>query len=123
MADGAALEMRNTTPHETLVTVNKGTCYAIFAYDIGTSIALDEADRRITAGTGGADRRQSPRRIRGHVGSGGRSMTARTCMASQAEALAWAASVATARAAENVTIRISRTRTGWRATVTAGAEE
>jgi hypothetical protein len=40
-----------STPLETTVTVNKGTCYAIFAYDIGTSIALDEADRRITAGT------------------------------------------------------------------------
>ncbi len=39
------------TPLETTVTVNKGTCYAIFAYDIGTSIALDEVDRRITAGT------------------------------------------------------------------------
>ena len=38
-----------SAPLET--TVNKGTCYAIFAYDIGTSIALDEADRRITAGT------------------------------------------------------------------------
>lgn len=33
------------------LTVNKGTCYAIFAYDIGTLIRLEEADQ-ITAGTG-----------------------------------------------------------------------
>lgn len=31
--------------------VTKGTCYALFAYDIGLSINLEEADRRITAGT------------------------------------------------------------------------
>jgi hypothetical protein len=35
----------------TTLTVNKGTCYAMFAYDIGASITLEEADRRITAGT------------------------------------------------------------------------
>ena len=34
-----------STPRESPVTVTKGICYAIFAYDIGTSIALDEADR------------------------------------------------------------------------------
>lgn len=33
------------------LTINKGTCYAMFAYDIGSSINLEEADRRITAGT------------------------------------------------------------------------
>jgi len=33
------------------VVVTKGTCYAIFAYDIGSSINLEEADRRITAST------------------------------------------------------------------------
>jgi hypothetical protein len=33
------------------VTVTKGTCYAMFAYDIGTSINLEDADRYITAGT------------------------------------------------------------------------
>jgi hypothetical protein len=33
------------------LTVNKGTCYALFAYDIGLSINLEEAERRITAGT------------------------------------------------------------------------
>ena len=32
-------------------TINKGTCYALFAYDIGLSINLEEAERRITAGT------------------------------------------------------------------------
>ena len=31
--------------------INKGTCYAMFAYDVGSSINLEEADRRITAGT------------------------------------------------------------------------
>jgi len=31
--------------------INKGMCYAMFAYDIGSSINLEEADRRITAGT------------------------------------------------------------------------
>ncbi len=33
------------------LTVSKGTCYAMFAYDIGSSINLEEGDRRITAGT------------------------------------------------------------------------
>ncbi|MDF0643041.1 MAG: hypothetical protein P0111_03350 [Nitrospira sp.] len=33
------------------LVVTKGTCYAIFAYDIGASINLEEADRRITAST------------------------------------------------------------------------
>jgi hypothetical protein len=33
------------------LTVNKGICYALFAYDIGQSINLEEAERRITAGT------------------------------------------------------------------------
>jgi hypothetical protein len=33
------------------LTVNKGTCYALFAYDISLSINFEEAERRITAGT------------------------------------------------------------------------
>ncbi|WP_139077350.1 hypothetical protein [Candidatus Nitrospira nitrificans] len=33
------------------VTITKGTCFAIFAYDIGLSINLTEAERRIIAGT------------------------------------------------------------------------
>jgi hypothetical protein len=33
------------------LTINKGTCHALFAYDIGLSINLEEAARRITAGT------------------------------------------------------------------------
>jgi hypothetical protein len=32
-----------------LLTIEKGTCYALFAYDIGAGVNLDEADRRITA--------------------------------------------------------------------------
>ena len=32
------------------LTVNKGTCYALFAYDIGLSVNLEEAERRIAAG-------------------------------------------------------------------------
>ncbi|HKY71869.1 MAG TPA: hypothetical protein VJL88_08100 [Nitrospira sp.] len=34
-----------------IVHVNKGTCYAMFAYDIGASINLEQADRYITAET------------------------------------------------------------------------
>src|SRR5262245_44917797 len=33
------------------ITINKGTCYAMFAYDIGSFINLEQADRYITAGT------------------------------------------------------------------------
>jgi hypothetical protein len=33
------------------LTVNQGTCYALFAYDIGHSINLTDAERRIAAGT------------------------------------------------------------------------
>lgn len=33
------------------IIVNKGTCHALFAYDIGVAINLEEADRYITAGT------------------------------------------------------------------------
>jgi hypothetical protein len=36
-------------PNDLLIT--KGTCYALFAYDIGLSINLTEAERRITANT------------------------------------------------------------------------
>ena len=30
----------------TPLTINKGTCYAVFAYDIGWSIALEDVSRR-----------------------------------------------------------------------------
>jgi hypothetical protein len=33
------------------VTITKGICFALFAYDIGHSINLTEAERRIIAGT------------------------------------------------------------------------
>ncbi len=33
------------------VTITKGTCFALFAYDVGLSINLTEAERRIIAGT------------------------------------------------------------------------
>jgi hypothetical protein len=33
------------------VTITKGTCFALFAYDIGLSINLGDAERRILAGT------------------------------------------------------------------------
>src|SRR6476469_2764897 len=33
------------------VTITKGTCFALFAYDIGQSINLTDAERRILAGT------------------------------------------------------------------------
>ena len=32
----------------TSLTINKGTCYAVFAYDIGWSIDLEDTNRRIT---------------------------------------------------------------------------
>jgi len=32
------------------LTITKGTCFALFAYDVGTSINLMDAERRITAG-------------------------------------------------------------------------
>jgi hypothetical protein len=40
----------NATPLPSL-TINTGTCYAVFAYDIGWSINLEEVNRRITADT------------------------------------------------------------------------
>lgn len=33
------------------LVVQSGTCYALFAYDIGLSVNIEEAERRITAGT------------------------------------------------------------------------
>lgn len=33
----------------TSLTINKGTCFAVFAYDIGWSINLEDVNRRITA--------------------------------------------------------------------------
>jgi len=38
-------------PQAPPLVVNKGVCYALFAYDIGWSINFEVADRRITAGT------------------------------------------------------------------------
>ena len=32
------------------VTITKGTCFALFVYDVGTSINLTDAERRIIAG-------------------------------------------------------------------------
>ena len=37
------------TSSVTSLTINKGTCYAVFAYDIGWSIDLEDVNRRITA--------------------------------------------------------------------------
>lgn len=44
-------------------SIGKGTCYALFAYDIGLAIRLDEAERHITAAkqrSGIRPRRRSP---------------------------------------------------------------
>ena len=38
-------------PSLTPLTINKGTCYAVFAYDIGWSINLKDVNRRIAADT------------------------------------------------------------------------
>jgi hypothetical protein len=38
-------------PSSHSLLIHQGTCYALFAYDIGWSIDLVEAERRITAGT------------------------------------------------------------------------
>lgn len=44
------------------LTISKGTCFALFAYDVGLSINLTDAERRIIAGAergrreGGAER-------------------------------------------------------------------
>lgn len=40
-----------SVPPPSQLMIKTGTCYALFAYDIGQSINLEEADRRITAGT------------------------------------------------------------------------
>ncbi len=40
-----------SVPPPSDLTIKTGTCYAVFAYDIGQSINLEEADHRITAGT------------------------------------------------------------------------
>lgn len=42
------LEARMTQEGQAALRINKGTCYALFAYDIGRSVDLDEAERRIT---------------------------------------------------------------------------
>jgi len=47
-----------TTPFR----VEKGTCYALFAYEVGFAIDLDEAERRITAAT--KQRERMPRKRR-----------------------------------------------------------
>ena len=31
------------------LSIEQGTCYALFAYDIGLAINLDEAERHVTA--------------------------------------------------------------------------
>ncbi|HTL60569.1 MAG TPA: hypothetical protein VL261_02885 [Nitrospira sp.] len=41
------ISFQNDSP----ITINKGTCYAVFAYDIGLSINLEQADRHISAAT------------------------------------------------------------------------
>jgi hypothetical protein len=33
------------------LTITKGTCFALFAYDVGVSINLTDAERRIIAGS------------------------------------------------------------------------
>jgi hypothetical protein len=38
-------------PPGATLQVEQGTCYALFAYDVGFSINLDQADRRVTAAT------------------------------------------------------------------------
>src|ERR1041385_8239115 len=40
-----------TFANDSPITINKGMCYAMFAYDIGSSINLEQADRYITAET------------------------------------------------------------------------
>lgn len=62
--DGASaqqLPAPETVP-ATALNVEKGTCYALFAYDAGFAINLDEAERRITAAT--AKQRATMRRKR-----------------------------------------------------------
>lgn len=41
--------MANPSPNGLVIT--KGTCFALFAYDIGLAINLTEAEHRISAGT------------------------------------------------------------------------
>jgi hypothetical protein len=41
--------MRHAAPPMFSLTLSSGTCFALFAYDVGLSIDLDEADRRIRA--------------------------------------------------------------------------
>ena len=36
-------------PSSTAITVNKGMCYAVFAYDIGWAIDLEAVNRQISA--------------------------------------------------------------------------
>lgn len=38
-------------PENSTITINKGTCYAMFVYDIGSSINLEQVDRHISAET------------------------------------------------------------------------
>jgi len=44
-------ETRMSVQKDSPITINKGTCYAMFAYDIGSSINLEQADRHISAET------------------------------------------------------------------------
>src|SRR5215467_14077893 len=38
-------------PENSTITINKGTCYALFAYDVGSSINLEQAGHHISAET------------------------------------------------------------------------
>src|SRR5215471_12502673 len=44
-----ALALRETIVLPAELHMAAGTCYAVFAYDVGLSIALEECERRITA--------------------------------------------------------------------------
>ncbi len=48
------------------VTLTKETCFALFAYDIGPSINLTEAERRILAGV---ERGRAVRTVQSKIGS------------------------------------------------------
>src|SRR6185295_9862037 len=47
--DGEGLSMH--APSVSALTINKGTCYAVFAYDIGWAIDLEAVNHRISADT------------------------------------------------------------------------
>jgi hypothetical protein len=45
------LESQISLKNDLPITISKGTCYAMFAHDIGSSINLEQADRHISAAT------------------------------------------------------------------------